>query len=249
MKIIFTLLSVLLTIFSSFAQPDETYKRVNNYQGKLTVSTTTFETVRVLIDGNDYNSKGNDNEFVINDIRPGYHTVKVFRKKKSRNNYDGKFNRNLQMIYSGNIYVKPQCHVDIVINRFGKAFTDERRMDAGYYDENVENDDHGGWGNNNDNYMQPMNSRTFDQFKQVLRNESFDNTRLVVAKQTIATNYFSSAQVKEIVLLFSFENSKLEIAKYCYQYTVDKNNYFILNDAFSYSSSKEELARFMLANR
>ena len=215
--------------------------------GKLSISTVTNDPVKVLVDGNNYNSREDQDEMTVNDIRPGYHSIKVYRQKKYRNNNGWKSNRNMQMIYEGNIYVKPQYHVDVVINRFGKAFIDERQMSAGYFDDNEDNG-HGGWGNN-DNNMQPMNSRVFEQFKQVIRNDSFDNTKLVVAKQTISTNYFSSAQVKEIVELFSFENSKLDIAKYSYKYTVDKNNYFLLNDAFAYSSSKEELARFIQAYR
>ena len=237
----------MLSMLSSFAQPDETSRRPFNYQGKLSVSTTTNDPVKVLVDGNNYNTRENDDDMTINDIRAGYHAVKVYRQKKYRKNNGWKNNRNMQLIYEGNIYVKPQFHVDVVINRFGKAFIDERQMNAAYYDDNDDNG-HGGW-SNNDNDMQPMNSRSFEQFRQVIRNESFDNTRLVLAKQTIATNYFSSAQVKEIVELFSFENSKLDIAKYSYKYTVDKNNYFILNNAFAYSSSKEELARFIQAYR
>lgn len=245
MKTFFTFIMVLLTTLSSFAQPNETSRRPYNYRGKLSISTIINEPVKVLIDGNCYNSNASDDMIMVNDIRAGYHSVKIYRQKKYRhtNNNDGQFNRNAQLIYEGNLYVKPQYHVDVVINRFGKAFIDERQMDAGYYDENDE--EHGGWDNNNDNSMQAMSSRVFEQFKQVIRNESFDNTRLVTAKQTIAANYFSSAQVKEIVELFSFENSKLDISKYSYKYTVDKNNYFILNDAFAYSSSKEELARFI----
>ena len=102
---------------------------------------------------------------------------------------------------------------------------------------------------NNSNYGQGINRRSFDQFKQTLKNENFDNTRLVIAKQTISNNSFSAAQVKELLALFSFENSKLEIAEYAYKCTIDKNNYFILNDAFSYSGSKEELARYIRSYR
>jgi len=247
MKKFFTLIAVLSTTFSLFAQTDETYKKGNNYLGRLSVSTVTNYPVKVSIDGNIYNGKISDDGLMVNDIKAGYHSIKVYRQKKLRYANDNWANRNIQLIYEGNIYVKPQYHVDVTINRFGKAFIDEQRMNAGYYDD-TDNNGHGGWGDDN-NYNQQMNSRSFDQFKQVIRNESFDNTRLTLAKQTIASNYFSAAQVKELVGLFSFENSKLDIAKYSYKYTLDKNNYFVLNDAFSYSSSKEELARYIQGYR
>ena len=243
----FTLIAVLSVTFSLFAQPEETSRKANSYQGKLSVSTISNYPVKVLIDGNNYNGISNDDGLMINDIRAGYHSIKVYRQKKSKYVNDRWEKKNMQLIYEGNIYVKPRYHVDVTINRFGKAFIDERLMND-RYDDGGDDRENGGW-DNNDNYNQQMSSRSFDQFKQVIRNESFDNTRLTLAKQTISSNYFSAAQVKEIVGLFSFENSKLDIAKYSYKYTLDKNNYFLLNDAFSYSSSKEELARYIQGYR
>ena len=47
------------------------------------------------------------------------------------------------------------------------------------------------------------------------------------------------------MLLFTFENNRLEVAKYAYRKTVDKHNYFQLNEALTFSSSKDDLARFI----
>jgi DNA invertase Pin-like site-specific DNA recombinase len=58
-------------------------------------------------------------------------------------------------------------------------------------------------------------------------------------------SYFTSQQVKELLQLFTFENNKLELAKYAYRNTVDKRTYFIVNDVFSFGSSRDELARFI----
>ena len=252
MKKFITLITVLAIGFSLYAQQDESARRGGAYyQSKLSISTVTNNPVWVFVDGNSYNIKDNDNDIFINDLRPGYHSIKVYQQKNDRYGNGKRFNRNKQLVYDANLYMKPQYHTDISINRFGRAFIDERQMDQAYYaayNENDEDHDGGGWGNNG-NYMQPMNFHAFEQFKQTLKDESFDNTRTVIAKQTIAANYFSTAQVNEIVQLFSFENSKLDIAKYSYKYTVDKNNYFMLNDAFSFSSSKEELVRYIQSYR
>jgi hypothetical protein len=93
--------------------------------------------------------------------------------------------------------------------------------------------------------MQAMNTQVFEQFKQSLKNESFDNTRLTVAKQVINNNWFTAVQVKEIVKLFTFETSKLDIAKYAYTHTVDRGSYFIVNDAFTFSNTKDELMKYI----
>src|SRR5437868_9143207 len=84
-----------------------------------------------------------------------------------------------------------QYFVDIVINRFGKAFIDEQLMTAGNYYGDDDDDDWGNDDNNNNNnnnsgygnYGRAMSAPAFDQFKQSLQNESFDQSRLSMAKQ------------------------------------------------------------------
>jgi hypothetical protein len=85
--------------------------------------------------------------------------------------------------------------------------------------------------------------------KESLRKESFENNRITSAKFVIEKNSFTTAQVRELMLLFTFENNRLEIAKSAYRKVVDKNNYYQLNDALTFSSSKEELARFIRQSR
>lgn len=149
----------------------------------------------------------------------------------------------MQLVYSSNIYVKPQYHVDITINRFGKALVDEQLISAGFYDDEDDdwwgNDQPGSYGN------QAMDARSFDQLKQTLSKEGFTSTRMSIAKSVIPNNYYTTAQVKELLDLFSFDNSKMELARLAYDYTIDKGNYYILADAFSFSSSKDELMKFI----
>jgi hypothetical protein len=79
-----------------------------------------------------------------------------------------------------------------------------------------------------------------------IRKQSFNSTRVTIARQIIqAKGCFSSRQVLDIVKLFDFEDSRLEIAKFAYAYTTDKENYYVVNDGFSFDSSKTELSRFI----
>lgn len=236
MKKTFTLLTAMILSVTLYA-----------YYGpsKLSISSTGNSNFRVMVDGNKYRS--NNNTVMISDLSEGYHTIRIFQVKNGRGGFG--FGNGYQLVYNSNLYLKPQYFVDIVINRFGKAFIDEQPLGKDYYNE--EEDD---WGDNRDNGnnvygIRAMDDRTFDQFRLSLKNETFDNTKLSLAKQVIAENYFTTAQVKQIVQQFSFENNKLEIAKYAYKYTVDKGSYFLLNDAFSFSNSKEELMRYIQANK
>lgn len=91
----------------------------------------------------------------------------------------------------------------------------------------------------------PMHPSEFQGVKQSIASKSFDETRLTIARQVIASNCLLSEQVKEIMLLFSFEDTRLELAKYAYGYTYDIGNYYKLNDAFTFESSIEELNDYM----
>ncbi len=95
--------------------------------------------------------------------------------------------------------------------------------------------------NNNCNGNYAMSSSNFSAAKNTISKQSFDETKLSTAQQIISSNCLTAAQIKEIMLLFSFEETRLTLAKESHSRCVDKNNYFLLNDAFNFSSSVEEL--------
>ena len=115
-------------------------------------------------------------------------------------------------------------------------------------DRDYDDDDRNNRGDRDLRYDE-MSNAAFNQAKESLKREWFENNRLSTAKQIIDRNYFTSRQVKELVLLFTFENNRLDIAKYAYGKTVDKGNYYIMNDAFSMSKNKEELNNFIREQR
>jgi hypothetical protein len=91
----------------------------------------------------------------------------------------------------------------------------------------------------------PMDGRTFEEAKNTISRASFNDTKLSTAKTILASNYVTTNQVMEICKLFSFDDTKLEFAKYAYDKTVDRNNYFKVGNVFSFSSSKEALNNFI----
>ena len=118
---------------------------------------------------------------------------------------------------------------------------DEYYDDHNGYD-NGQGNNNGGW---NNGYGNVMRGNEFESVKESLRKEWFEANRLKSAKFIIDKNNFTTQQVKELMLLFTFENNKLEIAKYAYNKTVDKQNYFQVNEVLTFNSSKEELVKFV----
>jgi hypothetical protein len=80
-----------------------------------------------------------------------------------------------------------------------------------------------------------------------LRQEPFEQARIKLAKQvfSVSKREFLSGQVRQILGTFDFEPSRLEIAKFAFAYTADPEKYFLVNEAFSFNRSKEELAKFI----
>ncbi len=90
----------------------------------------------------------------------------------------------------------------------------------------------------------PMSESQFNQVVQSIESKGFDDSKLTMSKQVISTNCMTSNQVKRLMLLFSFEDTRLDLAKYAYGYTYDIGNYYQLNDAFKFESSIEELNEY-----
>ncbi len=87
----------------------------------------------------------------------------------------------------------------------------------------------------------PMSNKEFESAKQSIASKGFDDSRLTIAKQIIGSNCLLCSQIKELMLIMSFEETKLELAKFSWHHNLDKGNYYKLNDAFTFESSIEAL--------
>jgi len=95
----------------------------------------------------------------------------------------------------------------------------------------------------------PMSSGDFNSAKASIASKSFEDSKLTIAKQVTSSNCLLASQVKEIMTLFSFEDTKLSYAKYAYPYTFDIGNYYKLNDAFKFEMTIDELNEFVSKQR
>lgn len=90
-----------------------------------------------------------------------------------------------------------------------------------------------------------LNARDFDALKETIKNQPFGNVQLSIAKQAIANHCLLSQEVAELMRLFNFENEKLEVAKFAYTHTCDQGRYFVVHNALTFPTSKEELSRYI----
>lgn len=94
-----------------------------------------------------------------------------------------------------------------------------------------------------------MNEQIFDSLKDNIQAQQFEETKENTAKQAITHYCLSSVQAKKILRLFSFEQTKLDFAKWVYDYVYDKENFYQVNDVFDFGMSVDELQDYVKNKR
>ncbi len=206
--------------------------------------------LKIEVDGQRVMMTGNS--ITLTNLSEGDHNVRVYREKR-KDIFNSRFARGYEIIYATSVYLGRNYQVDITINEYGKVFVDTYRIDTdndcysgnndGYGYNGVDDNTNGGGLNNG--YSNVMSAREFGQVKEQIGKEWFETNKLISVKTIIDKNNFTTQQVCDLMFLFTFESNRLEVAKYAYCNTVDKQNYYRLNDALTFSSSKDELARFI----
>lgn len=82
-----------------------------------------------------------------------------------------------------------------------------------------------------------------------IKGQNFDDTRLKTAQQIASGNCLNAVQVAEICRVFGFEKTKLDFAKFAYDRCTEPNNYFKVNNVFSFSSSSDELNEYITTKK
>ncbi len=90
-----------------------------------------------------------------------------------------------------------------------------------------------------------FNGSEFGDFRNGISSKSFSGTMKTVLKQGMEDRCIEVYQVKELMSMFSFETDKIEMAKFLYDFTMDKQNYYKVNDVFGFSSSVDELNDYL----
>jgi hypothetical protein len=83
------------------------------------------------------------------------------------------------------------------------------------------------------NCNRPMSDIEYNQRKNQVMAQSAENQKLNRALQIAQSSCFSSAQVKEISMIFAQDESRIRFAQAAYPNVVDKQNFYDVYDAFT----------------
>jgi hypothetical protein len=103
-------------------------------------------------------------------------------------------------------------------------------------------------GNYGNNYAYPMPPNDFANFKNTVKQQSFDDTKFQMIKAQPFSTWYTAAQIKELMELFSFDDDRVDVAKLTYDHCVDPYNFYTTYTALTFDANKNELMEYV-ANR
>ena len=197
----------------------------------LTVKAPSYSNFTVILDNKKFQSK--TNTLKIENLEIGKHHLKIIV-----NRANGKY-WSSEEVYNG--YFNTTMGTKVVA-RVGPNNATEIKLLANHH-KTKRTKSVNGYGTCSK--KSNMNTQEFLNLKTTISETSFDNTKYKIAKQAIYGNTISSVQITEIMQLFSFERTKLDLAKYAYRYVVDQQNYYLVNTAFDFNSSTVKLSEYL----
>jgi hypothetical protein len=195
---------------------------------------------QVSIDGILFNMNAGSINF--DEITPGYHTISVAYSQQTG------WNTSFINLYNGVVHFEPnirkvarvESNGTLTVLRRETLFTQGNYQPAP--NQRPGNRNRPSWGN------QFMSTQDFQQLLNSVNGKSFDSDKLTIARQAAKFGTLSAAQTRDLCKAFDFESNRLTFAKSAYDFSRDKQNYYVVNDAFDFSSSIRELERHMSQN-
>jgi hypothetical protein len=97
-------------------------------------------------------------------------------------------------------------------------------------------------GNDDDDYAyQPLTDAEFQAVYKRVAAASFADDQIALVKSVAKSSYFTVAQAATLMKACSFDDTRIEVAVILYPRIVDSRNWYQIEDALSFSSSKQTL--------
>lgn len=246
-QVLFTLAFLLSTLvsFASFRERSVLQLRLSDNQP-----------LTVVINGRNYDRQGT--RITIGDLPAGRHSVRIYWFRPYRDGRGG----HAKLLYTGTIRLRPGTVTHGVLDRAtgdlrlrvrdidANDYRDGRlsdndvgrqedRRDDRYDDRDRERTDREEQASFRDNDLQDLQKRSEERIG--------DTDKLKLMKSVLERHTYTSSQVRTMSQWLSFDSSKLDFLKWAYNGTVDKRDYWKLEDVLSFDSSKEEFSDYLKA--
>lgn len=192
---------------------------------------------QVILNGQTYGL--NNGLEVVSGLAPGRYKLVVVRPN----------HRGRQMVFSGQVNVPASSVVTAFVGHRNDLRVSARpiayHQGPSYWDEPCHTPVVQPVGHCGTPVVLGMSPDVFGMVRNSISRLSFDSDRLAIARQAVQQNGCTAAQVAELMRMLSFESSRLDLAKHAYSFTADQQNYFVVYDCLTFSSSVRELQQYI----
>ncbi|MBC5994225.1 DUF4476 domain-containing protein [Pontibacter cellulosilyticus] len=89
-----------------------------------------------------------------------------------------------------------------------------------------------------------MTGHEVDRLIQTMRSRDFESTKLSIARDAVRSGSILAEDLKRVLQQFDYETTRVEFAKYAYDYLCDKEHFYYIYDLFRFDSSVQELEQY-----
>ena len=187
----------------------------------------------IAIDGKSYllsdfvNTTANvKNVITVTDLLPGQHKLQVIRTNNNNSRNAG--NEKIFNLRAG-------YNLDIIVNGNGTMQLSEKRIR--------------GRNSNNSTYREPMTTSNFNSLVLNIRKKNTNSSRISLINTIFsnAANYFTVAQVSQIIRLVTGDDNREELLEMSYALVTDPTNFPGLYSLISTQAGRDELAAYVNA--
>ncbi|HEY9177884.1 MAG TPA: DUF4476 domain-containing protein, partial [Flavipsychrobacter sp.] len=197
----------------------------------LEIRTTDHEPIVVSVDGRHYDRHGRT--ITIGNLPKGWHDLRVYEYLEYKRG-----GGRAKLLYTGRIRIDAGTVTNCVVDRqTGRMRIRTMDMEDAYLDYDQP-----------DNEIHSSNILTDDDLtdlKARVDDRITDTEKLKLMKSVLAERTYYSVQVRRMMDWLTFEGSKLDFAKWSYDKALDKQDYWKLEDAFTFTNSKDEFNNYI----
>ncbi len=91
-----------------------------------------------------------------------------------------------------------------------------------------------------------VTAQDMNEMKELVKSATFKDSMEKQAKMMVKSKQcFRTDQIVELLSVFTYDDSKLMVAKYAYDYCIDTQNYYRVVNSFSFKSYQDNLTKFI----
>ncbi|MBC5774500.1 DUF4476 domain-containing protein [Pontibacter sp. KCTC 32443] len=94
-----------------------------------------------------------------------------------------------------------------------------------------------------------MSREEVDKLADAMKNRSFESTKLTIAREALRNSSILAEDLKYILQQFDYESTRVEFAKYAYEYVCDRDRFYYVYDVLKFDSSVRELEEYTSRRR